>query len=79
MSKTSEKEALLFVNHMTRPDSDFATLSHRDAKKQKNFFYSGAGDFATARLSGTDGATKSFLVLFFKKEPLPLNLNALAL
>jgi hypothetical protein len=33
-----KKEALLFVNLAERPDSDFAALSHRDAKKQKNFF-----------------------------------------
>jgi hypothetical protein len=44
------EQGLLFVNHFARPDSDFATLSHRDAKKQKNFFYSGAGDVAAGSL-----------------------------
>jgi hypothetical protein len=47
-----ERQALLFVNK----------------KKQKNFFYTGAGVFAAARPNGTVQINKSFLVLFFKKE-----------
>jgi hypothetical protein len=39
-------------------------------KKQKNFDYAGAVTFATATSKGTVQRSKSFLVLFFKKEPL---------
>jgi hypothetical protein len=37
LNLVKDRQALLFVNHFARPDSDFAALSHRDAKKQKNF------------------------------------------
>jgi hypothetical protein len=42
------KEALLFVNRIARPDSDLAALSHRDAKKQKNFDSLGRGRLTRA-------------------------------
>jgi hypothetical protein len=75
MMQASESKELLFVNHIARPDSDFAALSHRDAKKQKNFINSPAGALAPASPYGTIQRNKSFLVLFFKKEPLPLLCN----
>jgi hypothetical protein len=49
------KKALLFVNK----------------KKQKNFIYSPAVPFDSASSNGTSQSRKRFLVLFFKKEPLP--------
>jgi hypothetical protein len=62
------KEALLFVNHLARPDSDAAARHHRDAKKQKNFNYFALVPFVTASPNGTDPRSKSFLVTFFQKS-----------
>jgi hypothetical protein len=63
-----ERQALLFVNHLARPDSDFAALSHRDAKKQKNFFYAGACRWDRRGQTSPHQINKNFSVLFFKKE-----------
>jgi hypothetical protein len=69
-TKARQGKELLFVNRFARPDSDAAARRHRDAKKQKNFIYSAAGALATDSPNGTVQRRKSFLVLFFKKEPL---------
>jgi hypothetical protein len=51
------------VNLIARPDSDFAALSHRDAKKQKNFFkLDRAGENAWGPLE------QKFFGYFFSKK-----------
>jgi hypothetical protein len=62
-SSSEVKQTLLFVNK----------------KKQKNFFRFARLPFATGRENGTVQRSKSFLVLFFKKEPLSFSFTAVTL
>jgi hypothetical protein len=52
------------LKHFWRPDSDFASLRHRDAAPQKLFCSSGPGAFSTPR----EAEQESFLVTFFQKS-----------
>jgi hypothetical protein len=51
------------------------STSFCEQKEPKKLFYTGVWVFATASSNGTVQSSKSFLVLFFKKELLAFALN----
>jgi hypothetical protein len=65
MTSRSKKgsKAVTFLNHIGRPDSDFAALSHRGAGNQKTF----APLRAVLQTPGTE-TNKVFLLLFVHKK-----------
>jgi len=55
LGEKDSKKAVAFLNHIGRPDSDLASLGHRDASSAKNFCNFYTGFFNVPRTRGTKG------------------------
>jgi len=66
------KQAVAFLNHVGRPDSDLASLGDRDAGSAKNFwnFYAGCSNVTRTEISKKFFVNRGGRPSFFKKAAL---------